>query len=121
MHSLPAIIAINDSLSSSPKCEDIITRTLTDLIELLNPHIRLGRAADFPALLRFSRHRPFIASPPNIAASLDPLVEQPREFAASGEFHRSLSMFTHRDSISAVCGYSSLSIKFLPRHSSMSF
>jgi hypothetical protein len=35
MRSLPAIIAINDSLSSSPKCEDIITRILTDLIELL--------------------------------------------------------------------------------------
>jgi hypothetical protein len=30
-------------------------------------------------------------------------------------------MFTQRDSISAVCGYSSLSIMFLSKHSAMSF
>lgn len=37
MRSLPAILAIDDSPSSSQRCEDAITRSLTDLIELLNP------------------------------------------------------------------------------------
>ncbi len=56
-----------------------------------------------------------------MAASLEPVVEQPmaRPPAASGAFHRSARMFTHRASISAVCGYSSLSIMFLSRHSSI--
>ncbi len=48
-----------------------------------------------------------------MAASLDPVVEQPMADAASGACHRSARMCTQRDSISAVCGYSSLSIMFL--------
>jgi len=61
------------------------------------------------------------ASPPSIAASLDPVVKQPVASAASGAFKSRPSMFTHRISISAVCGYSSLSIMFLSKHSAMSF
>ena len=56
-----------------------------------------------------------------MAASLDPVVEQPVASSALGAFHRLLRMFTHRISISAVCGYSSLSIMFLSKHSVMSF
>lgn len=59
-----------------------------------------------------------------MAASLEPVVEQPSAepspSALPGAFHRSARMFTHRDSISAVCGYSSLSIMFLSRHSFIS-
>ena len=51
--------------------------------------------------------------PPSIAASLDPVVDVPIVLAASGEFQRSASMWTHRSSSSAVCGYSSLSTMFL--------
>ena len=59
--------------------------------------------------------------PPSIAASLDPVVDVPRVFCASGEFHRSASMCTQRASISAVCGYSSLSTMFLSSVSFMSW
>ena len=55
-----------------------------------------------------------------MAASLDPVVEQPVASCASGACHRWLSMVTQRISRSAVCGYSSLSIMFLSRHSAMS-
>ena len=58
-----------------------------------------------------------MAMPPSMAASLDPIVEQPMEFARSGAFHKSASMLTQRDSISAVCGYSSLSTRFLAMQS----
>ena len=60
-----------------------------------------------------ARQRHFIAMPPSMQASLEPIVEVPSVFAASGEFQRSASMCTQRDSSSAVCGYSSLSIMFL--------
>jgi hypothetical protein len=33
-----------------------------------------------------------MANPPSIAASLDPVVEHPKVFAALGEFHKSASM-----------------------------
>jgi len=55
-----------------------------------------------------------------MAASLEPVVEQPTVFRASGECHRSARIRTQRDSISAVCGYSSLSIMFLSRFSAIS-
>ncbi len=48
------------------------------------------------------------------------MVEQPVAFADSGEFHKSARMFTHRASISAVCGYSSLSIMFFSAVSAIS-
>ncbi len=66
-----------------------------------------------------SRHRHFRARPANIAASLEPVVEQPMVLAAAGEFHKSANMWTARASISAVWGYSSLSTIFLSRHSSI--
>src|SRR5215472_11352446 len=83
------------------------------------PQIRLGFTAGLPARSSFLRHVVFSARPPNMAASLEPVVEHPWAFAASDAFHRSASMRTHRDSISAVCGYSSLSIMFLSMHSSI--
>ena len=52
-------------------------------------------------------------------ASLDPVVEQPTVFHAPGACHRSAIMCTQRFSISAVCGYSSLSIMFLSSDSSI--
>ena len=42
-----------------------------------------------------------------------PVVDVPIASAVSGAFHRSASISTHRASISAVCGYSSLSTMFL--------
>jgi hypothetical protein len=53
-------------------------------------------------------------------ASLDPVVEQPVAAPSAAPPQRSARMFTHRRSSSAVCGYSSLSIMFLSRHSSIS-
>ena len=82
--------------------------------------IRLGRPADLPAASMRSRHRHFSAIPDSIAASLEPVVEQPVASSWSGEFHRSDRMRTHRASISAVCGYSSLSIMFLSAVSAIS-
>ena len=46
-------------------------------------------------------------------ASDEPIAEVPIVVWGSGEFHRSASICTHRSSIDAVCGYSSLSIMFL--------
>ena len=53
-------------------------------------------------------------------ASLEPVVEQPTASSATGACQRRDSMFTQRSSISAVCGYSSLSIMFLSKVSAMS-
>ena len=52
-------------------------------------------------------------------ASLDPVVEHPVAPVPLA-FQRRARMFTHRRSISAVCGYSSLSIMFFEAHSVMS-
>ncbi len=81
---------------------------------------RFGRSAGFPASPRRFCQRRFSASPPSIAASLEPVVEHPVAWSASGAFQRRLSVLTQRISSSAVCGYSSLSIMFLSRHSAMS-
>jgi hypothetical protein len=56
-----------------------------------------------------------------MAASLDPVVEHPVACSASGACQRLLSIATQRRSISAVCGYSSLSIMFLSNVSLMRF
>ena len=53
-------------------------------------------------------------------ASLEPVVEHPVASEPPRACHSSARMLTQRDSSSAVCGYSSLSIMFLPRHSAMS-
>ena len=85
------------------------------------PMTRFGLSAGSPAAARRRCQRRLSASPPSIAASLDPVVEQPVAASASGACQRWLSMATQRDSSSAVCGYSSLSIMFLSTHSAMSF
>ena len=66
-----------------------------------------------PAAARFARHRHLAAIPPSMHASDEPIAEAPTVLADSGAFHRSASMCTQRRSISAVWGYSSLSIMFL--------
>ena len=73
----------------------------------------LGRSAGFPSVRRRARQARCRAMPPSMQASLDPVVEVPTASVASGAFQRSAMMFTQRRSISAVCGYSSLSIMFL--------
>ena len=72
-----------------------------------------------PASRIRARQRHFSAIPASIAASLDPVVEQPVASSWSGEFQRSESIRTHRASISAVIGYSSLSIMFFSAVSAM--
>ena len=77
------------------------------------PHTMFGRSAGSPAAARFARQRHLAAIPPSMHASDDPIADAPTVLADSGAFHRSASMCTQRRSISAVCGYSSLSIMFL--------
>ena len=77
------------------------------------PHTMFGRSAGLPAAARFARQRHLAAIPPSMHASDDPIADAPTVLADSGAFHRSASMCTQRRSISAVCGYSSLSIMFL--------
>ena len=84
------------------------------------PITMFGLSAGLPAAARFCQRR-FSARPPSIAASLEPVVEQPVASAASGACQSRLRMLTQRISSSAVCGYSSLSIMFLSRHSAISF
>ena len=72
-----------------------------------------GRSVGLPSARRLARHRHLAAIPASMQASEDPTAEVPTVLAASGAFHRSAIMCTHRRSISAVCGYSSRSIMFL--------
>src|SRR5215203_5186769 len=81
----------------------------------------LGLSAPSPAARLLCCQRRLSASPPSMAASLEPVVEHPVAESVSGEFHRRLNMLTQRISSSAVCGYSSLSIMFLSKHSAISF
>src|SRR4029450_10860737 len=82
---------------------------------------RFGRSVGLPSASRRFCHLRLRASPPSIAASLEPVVEHPVAWLASGAVHRLLRIETQRDSSSAVCGYSSLSIMFLSKHSAISF
>ena len=84
------------------------------------PITRFGLSVGLPAWRIRSRQRHFSARPPSMHASLEPVVEQPVACSWSGECHRSDRMFTQRASISAVCGYSSLSIMFLSAVSAIS-
>ena len=77
------------------------------------PHTMFGLSVDLPAARRLARHRHLAAIPASMHASDEPIAEAPTVFVASGAFHRSAIMWTHRRSISAVWGYSSLSIMFL--------
>ncbi len=72
-----------------------------------------GRFVGLPCARTFSRQRHLSAIPPSIHASLEPIVDVPIVVPGSGACHRFASIRTQRSSISAVCGYSSLSIMFL--------
>jgi hypothetical protein len=80
-----------------------------------------GLSAGLPSALRLCCQRRLSASPPSIAASLEPVVEQPVAEVGAGACQRFERIATQRASSSAVCGYSSLSIMFLSRHSAISF
>ena len=54
-----------------------------------------------------------------MTASLDPMVETPTAVSCGCAWKRSATMLTQRRSISAVAGYSSLSIMFLSNASAM--
>ena len=84
------------------------------------PVTRLGLSIGLPSALRRCCHLRLSARPPSIAASLEPVVEQPVALSGSGELKRRLSMLTQRISMAAVCGYSSLSIMFLSNVSAIS-
>src|SRR5271167_2910925 len=77
------------------------------------PHTMLGFSVDFPAARRLARQRHLAAIPPSMQASEDPMAEQPTGSSVVGAFHRWDRMETQRRSISAVWGYSSLSMRFL--------
>ena len=79
-----------------------------------------GRSVGWPAASWRARQRHFIARPPSITASLEPIVDTPTASPSVGALKRSATMFTQRRSISAVCGYSSLSIMFLSNVSAIS-
>ena len=61
------------------------------------------------------RQENFIAIPPSIQASEEPIVEVPINFSFSLAFQRSAIMLTQRFSISVVLGYSDLSIAFFSK------
>jgi hypothetical protein len=94
----------------------------------LEPITRFGlleRHPSFPSPA-FARHRQLIARPASITASLDPTVDAPIAVEGSSSrspsaWNRSATIDTHRDSIAAVIGYSSLSIMFLSNVSAISF
>ena len=67
-------------------------------------------------------HNDFSRAPDLYARSLslEPIVEHPTASFSTGAFHNRARIFTQRSSISAVCGYSSLSIMFLSRVSDIS-
>src|SRR5919107_830309 len=85
------------------------------------PMTMFGRWALSPAACLLCCQRRLRASPPSMAASLEPVVEHPVASSTLGEFQRRLSMLTQRISSSAVWGYSSLSIMFLSKVSAISF
>src|ERR1700733_12394913 len=77
------------------------------------PHTMLGLSVGFPAARRLARQRHLAAMPPSMHASEDPMAEQPTGASVVGAFHKWDRMDTQRRSISAVWGYSSLSMRFL--------
>src|SRR6185437_15272506 len=79
-----------------------------------------GLSAGLPSALRLARHRHLAAMPASMQASEEPIADAPTVLAEWGACHRSASMCTQRASISAVCGYSSLSIMFLSTDSAIS-
>src|SRR3984957_6031131 len=84
------------------------------------PHTMFGLSVGLPSARRLARQRHLAAMPASMQASEEPMAEAPTVLAASGACQRSASMCTQRASISAVCGYSSLSIMFLLTESAIS-
>ncbi len=78
-----------------------------------------GLSEGIPAASCRLRQRRLSAMPASIAASLEPVVEQPVASSCAGACQRSARMLTQRVSRAAVWGYSSLSIMFLSRHSAI--
>src|SRR5207244_11530011 len=85
----------------------------------LAPMTRLGRSAGDPAAIRRRRQFHLSARPPSMQASLEPVVEQPVASSSPEAFQRPERMLTQRFSISAIWGYSSLSITFWALHSAV--
>ena len=85
------------------------------------PQTMFGLSLGLPAAFCLALHRHLAAIPANMQASDDPRADAPTVLAASGAFHRSANMWTQRRSISADCGYSSLSMRFLLMASSISW
>ena len=85
------------------------------------PHTMLGLSVGFPAACRLARQRHLAAIPPSMQASEDPMAEQPTGSSVVGAFHRSARIETQRRSISAVWGYSSLSMRFLSMQRSINW
>ena len=81
--------------------------------------IMFGRSVGLPWASMRLRHRHFNASPASMMASDEPMVDTPTP--SSGAWKSRDTMLMQRFSISAVCGYSSLSIMFLAKHSVISF
>ena len=105
--SRPCSIGIS-RISTSQYTPNLCQHTCT------GPHTRFGFSIDLFCARIFARQRHFIAMPPSMHASLEPIVFVP--VAPSGDFgafQRSAIMLTQRRSIAADCGYSSLSIQFL--------
>src|ERR1035441_7727451 len=106
MQYLPGDIGIS-RISTSQYLANLCHTTWT------GPHTMLGLSVGLPSAWRLARHRHLAAMPPSMHASDEPMAEHPRAPPSFGPFHRSASIWTQRRSISAVWGYSSLSIMFL--------
>ena len=76
-----------------------------------------GFSVDLPAARRAFCQWRLNARPPSMHASDDPIADVPIVSCGFSACHRSARMWTHRSSIAAVCGYSSLSIMFLSNDS----
>ena len=83
-------------------------------------HHQVGAIGRLPGACIRSRQRHLSASPPSIAASLEPVVELPVACRARASSTCSDDDVHAARSISAVCGYSSLSIMFLSAVSAIS-
>ena len=100
--------------STSQKFANLSQQTWT-----LMPMTIFGRSVGLPAALRCCQRR-LSASPRACTPRWSRSSSSRWRSCGSGAFQRSASIPTHRCSSSAVRGYSSLSIMFLSKHSSIS-
>lgn len=96
--------------STSKKLQNFSQHTCTALLIT-----RLGREVSLALARRASTHRRLSASPASMHASDEPTVEVPIASAGRGACQSSARIVAQRCSISAVCGYSSLSTMFLSK------